>query len=174
MAYIDFKEVKARVDITTVAKLLKLKMSQNGGSQKADCPMCNAPRAISISPEQNTFYCWASKEGGDQLSLVAHVIGINTYGAALWITSRLTHGDEEEKPQEKGALLPLNHLDFDHEALHKMGLPKEWATAVGIGYAKKGVLRGHVAIPIRDPKGTLLMYIGWNPKDGSWKLGGET
>ena len=174
--FVDFRALKERADIETVARLLNLKgVQENATSIRTDCPACKAQRALIITGPQNAFYCMASKQGGDQLTLASHVLGKPVKDAAQWIAIQLAADQEppQEKPQEKGALLPLNHLEYDHEALHKMGLPKEFATGIGVGYAKKGVLRGHVAIPIRDPKGTLLMYIGWNPKDGSWKLGAE-
>jgi hypothetical protein len=41
-----------------------------------------------------------------------------------------------------------------------LGLSEETAAAFGMGYAPKGVLRGRVAVPIRDGAGVLLAYCG--------------
>jgi len=38
----------------------------------------------------------------------------------------------------------------------------ETAEALGIGYARKGMMRGRVAIPIRKEDGTLVGYCGFS------------
>jgi hypothetical protein len=62
----------------------------------------------------------------------------------------------------------LKHLDPDHETL--AGLRSETVAHFGLGYATRGIMRGHVAIPIHTFDGTgLLAYVGWNPETGGYK-----
>ncbi len=49
-------------------------------------------------------------------------------------------------------------LDQEHELVAEMGLEPEEAEQLCIGYAKSGVLAGHVGILIRDENGNPLRY----------------
>ena len=55
---------------------------------------------------------------------------------------------------------PLSYLEADHPAVEAVGFDPQTAEALGIGYAKKGIMRGTVAVPVRLPDGTLAGYIG--------------
>jgi DNA primase len=54
----------------------------------------------------------------------------------------------------------LSYLEADHPAVEAVGFDLEVAKSLGVGYAGKGIMRGTVAIPIRDEHGQLLGYIG--------------
>ena len=41
-----------------------------------------------------------------------------------------------------------------------LGLSETTCHAWGAGYAPKGIMRGRLAVPIRDRAGTLLAYVG--------------
>ena len=55
---------------------------------------------------------------------------------------------------------PLSYLQADHEAVVAVGFDVEVAKALGIGYSPKGLMRGTVAVPVRDEHGQLMGYIG--------------
>jgi hypothetical protein len=57
-------------------------------------------------------------------------------------------------------LKPLEYLEAENPAVVAAGFDPEEAAKLGIGYAGKGIMRGTVAVPIRDETGTLLGYIG--------------
>lgn len=60
--------------------------------------------------------------------------------------------------------LPEGGLDYllaDHEAVQALGLSKEQAVRLGIGFAPKGIMRGRICFPLRDPEGKLLGYCGY-------------
>jgi DNA primase len=65
----------------------------------------------------------------------------------------------------------LNHLEVGHPYLRQRGLTDETISTFGLGFCKKGILAGHVAIPIHNAKGELVAYAGrWpgpppNPDD---------
>jgi DNA primase len=49
-------------------------------------------------------------------------------------------------------------LDHEHELVGEMGLEPDEAEQLSVGYAKSGVLAGHVGILIRDENGNPLRY----------------
>jgi DNA primase len=172
--FLDFAALKESADIAHIASLLQITLNKQGEQLRGPCPHCKegGDRALVITPSKKSWYCFAGMEGGDVIALVAHVHGWRMKQAAMWLDEVLKQNPTQEKMREKGKLLPLNHLAYEHEAVQAMGVPKDYAASVGIGYARKGVLRGHVAIPIRDAEGTLLIYVGYNPADHTWKWGG--
>jgi len=54
----------------------------------------------------------------------------------------------------------LKTLDFDHPYLASRGLSPEAIAHFGLGYCKRGCLRGHVVVPIHNPDGALVAYAG--------------
>jgi hypothetical protein len=69
----------------------------------------------------------------------------------------------EQQPGGAGPFQPLSYLLFDHPEVQRLGLNVDTARALGIGYAKKGIMRGRVAIPLRGDDGTLVGYCGFTP-----------
>lgn len=61
---------------------------------------------------------------------------------------------------KEGELQPLEHLDYAHESLSAMNLPEHVARQIGVSYAKKGIMAGFIAVPLRTPDGFLCGYIG--------------
>jgi hypothetical protein len=59
------------------------------------------------------------------------------------------------KPPEsrQRPLKGLDYLEADNAAVQALGIPVEVAQALGIGYAKKGIMRGRICIPLRDASG---------------------
>ncbi len=54
--------------------------------------------------------------------------------------------------------------------MQALGVSAETCQAFGAGYAPKGILRGRLAIPVRDRDGTLLAYCGRAVRDESPRL----
>ena len=59
----------------------------------------------------------------------------------------------------------LKTLKTDHPYLCERNLDPETVAHFGIGYCARGVLRGHIAIPIHNPNGELVGYAGRWPGD---------
>jgi DNA primase len=171
--YIDFSELKQRVDVTTVADMLGLKLAfhQDSGQWRGPCPHCKdgGERALVVTPSKG-YYCFADKKGGDCIALAAHILNVSMRDAARRIVE-LEQGGEEANvsadlrppADESGTqpLEPLAYLLHTHEAVQALGLDPSTAERLGIGYAKKGIMRGRVAIPIRTADGTLAGYCGY-------------
>jgi len=186
--FIDFQEVKEKVSIEHVVLMLKLNVTKYGNQWRGPCPRCKGggDRALVIT-EGKGYYCFANKQGGDSIALAAHILDLTPKGAAIAIATFHGLNDEQEQAlkeeeAEKGgpppALQPLTYLEGAHEAVQALGLSSVVADSIGIGYAKKGIMRGRVAIPLRIADGTLIGYVGYSA-DGSLRfpknlVGGES
>ncbi|HEX3861274.1 MAG TPA: hypothetical protein VHY35_06230 [Stellaceae bacterium] len=67
---------------------------------------------------------------------------------------------QERQIDSPAGMDPLDYLDPAHEDVEALGMSAEDAEMIGAGYANKGVLRGLVAVPIRDDQGVLCGYVG--------------
>jgi hypothetical protein len=168
--YIDFAALKQRISIHQVAQMLQLQMRQKGEQLRSPCPACKAggERAIVITPAKNIYYCFSQKKGGDQIALAAHVLGISPREAAERIQAHYGTDILPVPPKAEPAvaaapqagLKALDYLLPSHEACVFLGIEETAATALGIGYAPRGTMRGRVCVPIHSPDGTLLAYCG--------------
>ncbi len=158
-SFIDFNVLKETVTIDQVAGLLGLELKQSGGQLRGPCPACKSggDRALVITPEKGVYYCFADKKGGDLIALAAHIREVGMKDAAEFIHNSATVPQETAKETKK--LQPLT-LDPNHELVTAIGLDPASADALGIGYANKGIMKGQVAIPLRDENGELLHYVG--------------
>ena len=172
MAYaVDFAELKQRVSIEQAASWIGAQLKPNGAQLRSSCPICKTggDRAFVVTPAKGCYYCFGEcRKGGDVIALVANAKSLSAKEAAEAIarqfggtrTGTLPDHSPQPPPQEKGALKPLDYLQSDHEAVRALGLSEETAQAFGMGYAPRGILRGRVAVPIRDRAGVLLAYCG--------------
>ena len=169
--FIDFKALKESVTIETAMVYLGLKgMTSEQGSYRGSCPTCKAggKRALVITPEKESFYCFTMKRGGDVISLTAHINGTSMKEAANFLLDRsakkeakkATVPQKNEERTKDDTFQPLSHLSFDHEAVRAIGISAEDAKAIGIGFASRGLLKGYVCIPVRLENGFLSGYVG--------------
>src|ERR1700737_200624 len=86
---IDFATLKQHVSIEQAMHMLGLHMKRSGPSFRGPCPTCRSggERALVVTPSKSAFYCFAAKQGGDQLALVAHVRGVKVRQAAEELVS---------------------------------------------------------------------------------------
>ena len=183
MSFVDFSALKDAVSFERAMELLDLKLKRSGNQWRGPCPACTraGDRALVIT-EGRGFYCWGVKAGGDQIALTGHILSMNAKQAAQELAERAGLNQSREpdrsrdRPRERGGseqgektLEPLSYLEHDHPAVDAVGFDPEFAAAHGIGWAGKGVARGHVLIPFRDEHGNLLGYVGvteaWLPAE---------
>ena len=173
--FIDFQTLKQEIRIEEAMPLLGLKPAQFSDQMRSPCPACKSggDRALVITASKNVFYCFASGQGGDLISLTAHIKGIGMKEAAAFLAE---HFQKEQPPKptppvvtvlsnsspkkEKAGLNPLTYLQPEHPAVQALGISPEVAAELGIGYAPKGIMRGRIAIPIYDLNGVLKAYCG--------------
>lgn len=170
--FIDFEAVKQDYSIEDAAAALKLVMKPGNNQLRGPCPACKAggDRALVITPSKSAFYCFGARKGGDQLALVAHINGVSVKDAAEWLgggnstsegtVTRKSTVPESEGGEETQKLQPLPYLEAEHPAVEAVGFDPDIAKGLGIGYAGKGIMRGTVAIPVRDEHGVLHGYVG--------------
>ncbi len=176
--FIDFDELKARVSLEDAMRLLGLDLKKRGAQYRGTCPACegSTDRALVVTPGRG-FYCFTAKQGGDQIALAAHIKGIPANEAAHFLSGTVPKEKKpanETKPQtsEARGFKELDYLEADHDAVVAFGLDPEDAKRIGVGYAKRGVMRGTVAWPVRLSDGTLIGYIGLTEAvlPGSWRF----
>lgn len=156
---IDFQALKKQVSIKEVAvSFLGLELKEGEYNLRGACPACGTDnqRALVITPERGLYYCFIAQKGGDLISLVSHVRDISLKQAAMALAEAYMKQERETATDD---LQPLAHLDFEHPLVEALGFHAV-SKRVGIGYASKGLMRSCVAVPIRDPSGKLLGYIG--------------
>jgi DNA primase len=174
---VDFKEIKEKVKIEDVADWLGLDMRVSQSQLRGECPACGSGgnRALAITPGKQSYYCWAEHKGGDLIALTAHIHGVSQKQAAEAIAAQFRIGGNSAKEQSQGTV-PQPHqeprrsgfdaesygasLDPEHDAVDAVGFTTEVARALGLGYCRKGVLAGYVAVPLRLPDGTIAGFIG--------------
>ena len=174
MAFVDFVELKEKVSFSDTIEVLGIALKQSGNQWRGPCPACKSggDRALVITDGKG-YFCFAEKKGGDQIALAAHILGSSVKDAAAQLaqsagltgTSTSSTCPRQTVPKREGGketqkFQPLAYLEQNHPAVDAIGFSSEICAKLGIGYAPKGILRGTVAIPIRDDQGNLLGYLG--------------
>lgn len=164
--YIDFNEVKAANPIAVVVEKLGLDLKKSGTSLRGTCPACESTnnRNLVVTPEKNVYYCFADGKGGDQLGLVSHINKLSLREAAEFLAGA-DAPKEKPKAEPSEGFKPLDYLIHDHEAVEALGFAPDVALALGIGFAPRGILKGTVAVPLRNRNGTIAGYIGLTDVD---------
>lgn len=183
---VDFAKLRERVPIEQIAQALNLTTTRHGNQLRCACPACNGDkRTIVITPSKNVFYCFNAKQGGDAISLVAHIKGLQIRDAALWIEQHFPSGggSQNNSPNNSrgdragwDAAKYAAGLDPAHSSLEPLGVDPEVLRGWQAGYAKSGVLRGCLALPAtkngqiiayfgRAQDGHLTFVNGFNPQD---------
>jgi DNA primase len=176
MSYVDFAELKAKVNITDVLTMLNVdihRFKPHGDQLRGCCPIHGGdnPRGFIITPSKGLWYCFSGCGGGDVIALVAKMRQLSTKDAADWIAhggtvahtvpATATGNRSGTVPQnEKGALKPLDYLLPEHDAVQALGVSQETAAAWQSGYAPKGIMRGRYAVPLKGKDGKLVAYVG--------------
>lgn len=169
MNFVDFAELKSRVNITQVLEMLGIELKPSGQQLRGLCPIHNGnnPRGFVVTPEKGVWYCFGDcGKGGDLIELYARVKEVSTKDAAIAIATRFglaKDGKKDEKleePKRNGTLKPLDYLVTDHESLKPLNLASATLSHFGAGFAPRGIMRGRLAIPIHDAQGVLIAYVG--------------
>jgi DNA primase len=177
MTFIDFAELKQKVTIIQVAEMLGLKLTQSGTQLRGCCPIHNGnqDRQFVITPEKGVWFCFGQEcnRGGDLIELVARVQKVSQKEAALAIARHFNlvpNTSPERSRNTSKALDPLPYLETEHELLDSLGIKSNTLKHFGAGYAPKGIMRGRLAIPIREESGVLVAYCGRAVRDEEPKL----
>lgn len=185
---LDFDSIKRDypiLDVAVALGLTNLKSEKGGSSYRGDCPYCEYKDTFVITPkppskEHGLSGCHRCGHSANCIQLVMNIKKLKVLDAAQWIVDHFENSTAQKGTVQKSTVLtesapnkgafqggvkpegfpPLTYLESDHETVMQAGFATEFAAKLGIGYAPKGILRGLVAIPIRDESGTLLGYMG--------------
>jgi DNA primase len=155
----QLQEVKDRVDILEVISTY-LTVKKAGANYKAACPFHNEKTpSLMISPERQTFKCFGCSEGGDVITFVEKIEGLDFYNALKLLaekagvqlkTDSVKFGNKEFKADNKTRLFEINEwakkvyhkLLLDHpkaerarKYIDSRGMKKETISLFEIGYA---------------------------------------
>lgn len=170
-SYVDFQELKAKVEIEQVLEWLGIKLSPRGAQLRGACPIHQGDNqsAFVVTPSKGLWNCFTSCGGGDIIKLVMKMKKLEAKEAAQLIAEHFGTVTVDRQnttvPPSRSVLQPLAYLQSTHEAVQALGLSPETCDAFGAGYAAKGILRGRLAIPLHDKAGTLVAYCGQTVKN---------
>lgn len=154
-----------------------------------------------VSVSKNIWNCFSEcKHGGNVLDFIARMENVSIHTAALkaveWFDLPTMGADDEATPRSadrsavpQGRFRPsstpaepstpnpplkfqLEKLDQNHPYLTERELTPETVQRFGLGFCGKGMMAGHIAIPIRNAEGQLVAYAGrWpgEPPEGTPK-----
>src|SRR5438552_13579589 len=103
MQMADFQMIKERVPIDKVTHMLGLSMKKSGAQLRSPCPACKSggDRALAITVERGSYYCFAERKGGDCIALACHVLGISPRDAGERIASHFGLDSSSTAPAPK-------------------------------------------------------------------------
>jgi len=185
--WVNFKDIKEKVSIEDLLSHYNLLegLRRKGNELIGYCPIHDKnhynKNSFSVNTEKNIWHCFSCDAGGNILDFVAFMENVDIRQAALLIkkwfridsqkdekmAKKEREGKKEEVNEEmnKPLTFKLKNLDYDHPYLKERGIKKETIKEFGLGYCKRGILKGRIAIPIHNEKGELVAYAGRYPGD---------
>ncbi|MEK7148517.1 MAG: DNA primase [Patescibacteria group bacterium] len=184
------EDIKSRLNIVDVAQGY-LKLEKAGGNFKACCPFHNERTpSFFISPSRQTYHCFGCNKGGDVISFVEEIEGLDFQGALKVLADRagvtLTReraGAKDERdaihsalelatkfyeavlPKFPDAVAYLTNRGLTQETIKSFRVgfaPDEWRS-LGDFLTKKGVTESvmeHAGLIVRSPKGFYDRFRG--------------
>jgi len=190
--WVNFKEIKEKVSMRDVLdhygllKGLKKRKDELVGF----CPIHDESRynkkSFCVNTSKNNWHCFSCGAGGNVLDFVAAIENVDIRQAALLIQKwfgiiseenrklakekREVEKPKEEKKEPEEMVNPpltfeLRSLDSKHPYLKERGLKEETIKEFGLGYCKRGLMKGRIVIPIHNEKRELIAYAGRYPGD---------
>jgi len=190
--WVDFKEIKENVSMEEILDHYGL---LEGLKRRKDeligfCPIHDEKHynknSFCVSTVKNNWHCFSCGAGGNVLDFVAVMENVDIRQAGLLIQKRfgVVSGEDkklvkekrkikepkEEKKEPEEVVNPpltfeLKTLDPEHPYLKERGLKEETIEEFGLGFCKKGLMKGRIVIPIHNENGQLVAYVGRYPGD---------
>ena len=131
------EQIKSRLNIVDVVSSY-LKLDRTGGNFKARCPFHNEKTpSFFVSPERNTFHCFGCNKGGDIITFVQEIEGIEFPDSLRILAQRagVEIGFEDKNAKsEKGRLIAVmaTACTFYQEELAKNAPVKKYLKDRGL------------------------------------------
>jgi hypothetical protein len=158
-SYLNFKEICEKVEWKPFLDRLCAGYSEtNSGELKGYVEENGNKLNFIVNPAKGVFKTPSGSHTGSQINLLMALRLCGYREAAQWLKSEFI--DEKPPPEEKK--VPDLKLEYKH--LDGI-LTEEEATKFEVGYCGHGILRGRIAITIRDHQGEKVAYTGRAIKD---------
>lgn len=188
--WIDFKELRSKLDFEAVLKHYGVEVKRKGNQHHGFCPLPNhqgkrnSP-SFSANLERGIFQCFGCGAKGNVLEFAALMEksdpkdGTALHKVAAELQKRFCPemGDDGQapkapakKPDKPESELPvvvneplnfeLKGLDARHPYLLNRGFTPETIERFGLGFCSRGMLKDRIAIPLHDHEGKLVGYAG--------------
>jgi DNA primase len=182
--WIDFRELRAKLRFAEVLAHYRVKLNVKSERATGFCPLPihqgkrNSP-SFSANLERGIWQCFGCGAKGNVLDFACRMEGFNPGDpkelrkAAVKIhatflggvgTAKSIRRAAPAKAATKNAVVnppldfDLKDLDFMHPYLRSRGFTDETIRHFGLGYCKRGMLKGRIAIPLHDHQGQLIGY----------------
>jgi len=185
--WVNFKDIKEKVSIEDLLSHYNLLegLRRKGKELIGYCPIHDKnhynKNSFRVNIPKNIWHCFSCGAGGNILDFVSVMENVEIRQAGLLIkkwfkidfqkdekmAKKEREGKKEEVNEEvnKPLTFKLKSLDYDHPYLKERGIKKETIKEFGLGYCKRGILKGRIAISIHNEKGELVAYAGRYPGD---------
>ena len=188
-AWIDFKELRAKLTFEQVLRHYGVEVKRNGNQHHGFCPLPshnwkkNSP-SFSANLEKGIFQCFGCGAKGNLLEFAAMMGKVDPKDGTAFrkVAGELQkrfcpeHGGSQEiakkpvakpdKPTELSVVVnapldfELKGLDAKHPYLFNRGFSQDTIDHFGLGFCLRGSLKDRLAIPLHDHAGTLIGYAG--------------
>lgn len=188
--WIDFDELRKQLVFADVFAYYKVSLTPKGkeGQHVGRCPLPTHQNAsgktFSANFEKGVFQCFGCKASGNVLDFAVLMEGRDkANGKDVREVATMLHerfvekkalvppaSPKREEPQAKGKVVVNQPLDFElktldaaHPYFAKRKLSAETIARFGLGFCKRGLLAGRVAIPLVSEEAELVGYAGLLP-----------
>jgi DNA primase len=178
---VNFKELRAQLKFEDVLHHYGVVVNRKGVQHHGPCPLPQHEKekrgpAFSANLERGIFHCFGCGAKGNVLEFAALMSGIDASdgqalrNVAVELQTRFCPGGASTRTKAKAAAAPvvanapldfaLKDLEAGHPWLHDAGLKRSTIEHFGLGYCSRGMLKGHIAIPLHNGIGQLVGYAG--------------
>lgn len=189
-AWINFKELRARLDFEQVLRHYNVEVKRKGNQHHGFCPLPahngkrNSP-SFSANLDRGIFQCFGCGAKGNTLEFAAMMEGVplsdgtrfrelsnrlqerfcpevGTASTSKPEPKRVNDETKDDAPRIINATLDfeLKGLDPKHPYLLKRGFTQDTIDHFGLGFCSRGYHKDRIAIPLHDHAGKLVGYGG--------------
>ena len=183
--WLNYKELKAEIAFTDVFEHYEIEVKIKGDQATCSCPLPShdgdsTSPSFSANLDRNIFQCFGCGAKGNILDFICLMDGMNPKDAKqfhqvavmakrkfLYKPQREAPASSKQKASSKAKVVvnppldfELQGLDQEHPHFAELGLKPETVKHFGLGYCKRGLMAGRIAIPLHDPDGQLIGYAG--------------
>jgi DNA primase len=186
MTWVNFRELREKLDFREVLSHYRVAINAKNHVQhhgKCPLPTHEGPRkssSFSANFDKGIWRCFGCGAQGNILDFACRMENLdpstpeNIRRTAIILADRYQIVSEKPRKPPKKAPPPvtgkaivnapldftLKGLDPDHSYLLERGFTRQTIDHFELGYASRGLMRGRIAIPLRDDAGQLVGYAG--------------